>query len=92
MRSLENLNWPIKEEDVDLVKREIELGEKYLQQSKDIRDFLLSREEVYRKESIIKSDKVIDIFDDLVKTKETNKTTSINLCQENDVDIEEQKY
>jgi hypothetical protein len=59
LRSLKDLDWPIKEEDIDLVKKEIELGEKYLQQSKDIRDFLLTREEVYRKESLIKSDKVI---------------------------------
>jgi hypothetical protein len=45
MKSLETLNWPVNQDDIESVKKEIELGEKYLKQSKDMRKFICNQNE-----------------------------------------------
>ena len=59
LRSLENCGWPIKEQDINAVEKEIELAHKYIQQSRDIRDLIVRKEDIIEKETIITSENVI---------------------------------
>ena len=64
LKSLENSGWPIREHDINAVEREIELAYKYLQQSKDIRDLIVRKEDIIHKETISTTENVwlINIF------------------------------
>lgn len=54
MKALQEANWPVAEHDISLLEDEIERGERYLQQSKDLR----------RAASGGKSDDDLTVYDD----------------------------
>ncbi len=67
-KSLEALGWPVKEADIDLVKKEIGIAKKYLKQSEDIRKFIGSANEELEKvpkknEGIAEGTHVLACFD-----------------------------
>ncbi len=63
LKSLQNCGWPIREHDINAVEREIELAYKYIQQSKDIRDLIVRKEDIIHKETIVTTENVLLCFE-----------------------------